>query len=218
MTRLSASRRVSRFVVAVILLTAMALPICGVLWVGNEVHKGARQWSMATELGSAIVGSDYAKVEALLRAGADPDAADMDHSLLLALPDERMVALLRQYGAHPSHALRAAHDVETARVLLEMGADPNAGARGSGETPLMEQASRGNIDIVQFLLEHGGDPTVKDSAGRSVHNWIEMGAAHVIVQEGAKYAQESMLISHALAIRISSPGPAQQPLRHPPAE
>lgn len=47
--------------------------------------------------------------------------------------------------------------LESARVLLEAGADPNLGNEGNW-TPLMSAAYGGHADVVELLLKHGADP------------------------------------------------------------
>ncbi|KAI4285965.1 MAG: hypothetical protein L6R38_000258 [Xanthoria sp. 2 TBL-2021] len=49
-------------------------------------------------------------------------------------------------------------------LLLARGADPNFQTQG-GRTPLMEAALWGRCEIVQHLLEHGADPSIKDIHG-----------------------------------------------------
>jgi ankyrin repeat protein len=51
-------------------------------------------------------------------------------------------------------------------VLIKAGAEVNAQADG-GETALMEAAKEGNEESASFLLNHGADPTIKDSKGRT---------------------------------------------------
>jgi hypothetical protein len=54
------------------------------LYGGMGLREGFRQWGLAVELGQAIMFGDAHKVETVLRAGADPNLADEDDSLLLA--------------------------------------------------------------------------------------------------------------------------------------
>ena len=50
-----------------------------------------------------------------------------------------------------------ARDHESARVLLEAGADPNGAGEG-GFTPLHTAVQNGDAELVRLLLEHGADP------------------------------------------------------------
>ncbi len=81
-----------------------------------------------------------APVRALLEAGADPRATRM------ATGSDVLNYLL--LGSSP-----AAH--ETARLLLDHGADPNAVDPLTGETPI--GTANGEIEIVRPLVEHGAD-------------------------------------------------------------
>jgi hypothetical protein len=78
-------------------------------------------------------------VRALLAAGADPRAVDLD-------------------GATPLHV---AADGQAVRILIAAGADLNARTR-DGISPLLYA---GREDAVMALLEAGADPTVRDEQG-----------------------------------------------------
>lgn len=47
-------------------------------------------------------------------------------------------------------------DVESARVLLDTGADPN-GAGAGGNTPLQTAVQTGNEELIELLKTHGAD-------------------------------------------------------------
>jgi len=55
--------------------------------------------------------------------------------------------------------------LEVAKVLVDAGADVNKGQ--AKFTPLMNAASWGAYDIVQFLLDHGADPNLKNEMGKN---------------------------------------------------
>ena len=59
-----------------------------------------------------------------------------------------------------------ARDHESARVLLEAGADPNGPGEG-GYKPLHTAAQNGDVELIRLLLEHGADPGAAASDGRT---------------------------------------------------
>jgi hypothetical protein len=63
-------------------------------------------------------------------------------------------------------ALHFVKDQETARLLLEAGADA-AVADARGSTPLMAAVMLGDVELIELLLEHGADPNAADHEGRS---------------------------------------------------
>jgi ankyrin repeat protein len=85
----------------------------------------------------AVLYSSAAKLEELLKQGADPN---------------------KRNDANATALMWAATDLEKTRVLLDHGADVNA--RSSDlRTPLMIVARRpGNTAVVKLLLDHGADP------------------------------------------------------------
>jgi uncharacterized protein len=69
----------------------------------------------------------------------------------------------------PLHSAAASHSVPIARLLLESGAPVNA-RQGDGEggfTPLMEATLNGQVEMVDLLMRHGSDPSMKDDNGNT---------------------------------------------------
>jgi ankyrin repeat protein len=100
----------------------------------------------------AATRNDLAMVELLLRAGADPKAAN-------------------EYGATALYAAAASPDAAMTEKLLAAGADVNARLI-SGETALMQASRRGNLATVRALLSAGADPNAQEiNGGQSALMW-----------------------------------------------
>lgn len=67
----------------------------------------------------------------------------------------------------PVHAATAVRDLETLRLLLERGADPNA-RQQQGFVPLMTAAVHGDTEMAQLLIDHGADRNARTDDGKSV--------------------------------------------------
>ena len=64
------------------------------------------------------------------------------------------------------HAAVAGRSVDSVRLLLDGGADPNVRQHG-GWTPLMGAAAHGDDEIVDLLLAHGADAAAANDEGRT---------------------------------------------------
>lgn len=67
----------------------------------------------------------------------------------------------------PVHAAAAARDIETMRLLLDRGADPNA-RQVMDYTPLHGAASRGDVEMATLLLDRGAERDPRGADGKSV--------------------------------------------------
>jgi ankyrin repeat protein len=82
--------------------------------------------------------------------------------------------LVRSVGVHNLPVLYFAAvggRIKTAEILLERGADINAGA--GGNTPLHGAAWLGHTEMVRWLLKHGADPALLDFKGRTPQQLAE---------------------------------------------
>ena len=58
-------------------------------------------------------------------------------------------------------------DLREITLIVQGGGDVNWQLEPTGLTPLMAAASADHLDVVRFLIEHGADPSLTDSNGRT---------------------------------------------------
>jgi len=122
-----------------------------------------------TPLHWAVRANDVDAAQRLIRAGANPDAANRYGVTPLSLAAENasapLIQMLLQAGAHPTGAIlmTAARtgNAEVVRMLLARGADANAREASLGETALMWAAAENHPEAVRALIEHGADPNTR---------------------------------------------------------
>ena len=112
----------------------------------------------------ALLGGDAAKANSmspdgwpllhLAAAFAAPDTVDL---LLNSGADVHQISAtpMRNQALHAALAL--SRELETVRMLLRRGADPNA-AQAGGFRPLHQASAAGRLDLVRLLLDAGADP------------------------------------------------------------
>jgi cytohesin len=132
----SPETREGRFRVAQVLLAAGALP--------DTPERGSRRSALHA---AADHQGDPVFVRLLLEHGASVDLADSQ-------------------GETPLHRAASAGNLESVRLLLDAGANPNAGSRG---TPLAAAAYAGHLEVVRLLLERGSE--VDRTVPGSPHPW-----------------------------------------------
>ncbi|MDP1539207.1 MAG: hypothetical protein Q8L72_00935 [Moraxellaceae bacterium] len=138
----------------------------------------------------ATVAESLESVEALLKAGADPNKGTnrgmVPLTVASALKDDDIFELLLiRYKADPNKILRAIpHKTplmvllqerrnlgekrfQRAEMLIRYGADVNLGVDG-GETAVIAFSIQGDWRAVYWLLEHGANPEVRDSVNGTV--------------------------------------------------
>jgi ankyrin repeat protein len=101
-----------------------------------------------TRLAEALKAGDRKAVQALLKQGADVNAADPD-------------------GTTPLQWAVRSDDIDTVHMLLRAGANPKPSNR-YGVTPLSLAAGNGNAAIVDILLKAGADPAAAAPGGQTI--------------------------------------------------
>ena len=132
-----------------------------------------------TALHRAVHRNDVKAAEALIRAGADVNAANRYGVGPLALAatngNAAMLELLLKAGANPKATQAEGETVlmtaartgipGAVKVLLAHGADVNAKESWRGQTALMWAAAEGHAETIQQLLEAGAKIDARSNAG-----------------------------------------------------
>jgi ankyrin len=118
---------------------------------------------------------DEELVRRLLRAGADPDAAnDYGATALLeaaTIGDDAVIERLLDEDADPNlanpenmtplMAVARTGNVRAARLLVEAGADVDAKEDWAGQTALIWAAAQGQPEMIAYLISAGADPDAR---------------------------------------------------------
>ncbi|MGC2398769.1 MAG: ankyrin repeat domain-containing protein [Acidobacteriaceae bacterium] len=143
---------------------------------------------------------DCTRIEALLRKEpmlvyeASADGWSALH-LAAAFGGAEATSLLLTHGAHvhrfsrnalhnqPLHACVAlSRNVETARILIDQGADVNMEQAG-GYTPLHQAAAAGLAEMTRMLLEAGANPANRCHQGKTPADYARERQHEAIVQQ-----------------------------------
>jgi len=118
-----------------------------------------------------------ATVHALLEAGADPNVQEKNGrqtALMWAIAEQHHPDVVKELVEHKADVnvkartgftalmFAARGDLESTRILLNAGADPNATIPDWGGTALIIASTMGQTDVVEALLDKGADPNYKD--------------------------------------------------------
>lgn len=95
---------------------------------------------------------------------------DIETLIDLLSKDNKLVNDINQFGMTPLHGAAFHGQLETARVLLDYGANPNHPSSGEKYTfPLHLATSRLHKPLIELLIIDGGaDPAAKDYLGHTV--------------------------------------------------
>ncbi len=140
--------------------------------------------SVDSALIEAARAGDAARIEQLVRLGADPNrgdpvtgAAPLLYAMLAPRNADRAVESLLACGADPNRPIGEAAamaplcwaisygDGSTVSVLLDGGADPHLPAGANGQTALCWAVERGALPAAEALLAHGVDPNERLADG-----------------------------------------------------
>ena len=150
---------------------------------------------------------DAAAVEALLRAGADPDFYNGQHSAIYAAAKRGHASVMDVLLAHGADidavdvdangftALCTAAcegDLDTMRLLLDRGADVHAARTDAGYTALHDAAQQGQIDAMRLLLDRGASvaATTSEDDG-DVYGFVSAQPLHI-----------AAFLKHAAAVEL----------------
>jgi len=148
-------------------------------WLNEE---GATPFLRAAQSGDLVL------MKLLLKHGADPKIST-DHKvtpLMVASGIGWVEGVTYEWSPQATH--------DAARLILDLGADVNAQDTLDGRTALMGAAHKGRNDIIQLLVEHGADPSLRDVGSRdSIHalaglTWQAIDYADGLVRVGVQSA------------------------------
>jgi ankyrin repeat protein len=170
-------------------------------------------------LHQAIAQYNPSAAEALIEAGADPNARDTHSRTPLhvagtanGLRKAELIRLLLAKGADPnarddsgaSPLDEAAWGGSVAKTaaLLDGGAKIDAPNTKTGATPLNEAAFKGHVDVMEFLLARGANARIRDHAGlMPVENAVRQHhaeAARILLTHGKDRDLTNRLLEEAV--------------------
>jgi ankyrin repeat protein len=125
------------------------------------------QWLLeegATPFLRAAQSGDLVLMKLLLEQGADPKINTEDGVTPL------MVASGIGWVEGVTYEWSPQQTLDTVKMLLDLGADVNAQDRVDGRTALMGAAHKGRNDVIELLVQHGADLSLRDIGSRDTIN------------------------------------------------
>jgi ankyrin repeat protein len=150
-------------VVFLVVLGLICLVALASHWAGEQQNRD-QDLIMACQIGNVD------DVKALLAQGANPNARDMPDHTTSTFGDWFRKLFHPQQDASSTGATalvcaaRSRHPFETAKLLIDHGADVKAPSNDEGSV-LFWAARDGKAALVQLLLDHGLDPNARESYG-----------------------------------------------------
>jgi ankyrin repeat protein len=142
----------------------------------------------ATPFLRAAQSGDIVLMKLLLEHGADP-SIPTDHKVT-----PLMVASGIGWVEGVTYEWSPEQTLEAVKMLLDLGADPNAQDELDGRTALMGAAHKGRNDVIKVLVDHGADLSLHDIGSRdSIHalsglTWQAIDYADGLVRVGVQSA------------------------------
>lgn len=143
----------------------------------------------ATPFLRAAQSSDLELMKLLLEHGADPNLNTLKNVTPL------MVAAGIGWVEGVTYEWSEEANLETVRMLLELGNDVNAQDTEDGRTALMGAAHKGRTEVIQMLVDAGGDLSLRDIGSRDSLNklagatWQAIDYADGLVRVGVQSAE-----------------------------
>ena len=137
----------------------------------------------------AVQAGDLALLNRLLEHGADPAIATTDGVTPL------MVAAGIGWVQGVTCEWSRAANLETISMLLKLGARPNDQDQEDGRTAMMGAAHKGRPEVIQMLVDAGGDLSLQDIGSRdSLHRllgarWQAIDYADGLVRVGVQSSE-----------------------------
>ena len=173
------------------------------------------QWLMeegATPFLRAAQSGDLVLMKLLMEHGADPKIAT-DHGVT-----PLMVASGIGWVEGVTYEWSPKENYETVKFLIDLGADVNAQDSLDGRTALMGAAHKGRNDVIQLLVDHGADLSLRDIGSRdSIHSlagvtWQAIDYADGLVRVGVQSAiahSDTSALLRKLMVQRALPVPAE---------